>query len=164
MLLLCSSVYAQNTQDANKYDDSFSEIPKIQLDGWLSLYISHAEVEKHLGQPTSKTDFEMCEATGSLVQTWDYKDKGIILEMENVSQEDSCQVSFISILKPCWYKTDKGVGIGTDKKEVEEKYKDVNLPQAFYNNEYLLGVPYLGMSLIFKDDQVEKMMIGAFAE
>src|ERR1035437_3434427 len=62
------------------------------LGGWLKELLSQRIVIDSLGIPENKNENSYWEATGTYVQQWEYKSKGITLEMESEKEKGNKKV------------------------------------------------------------------------
>lgn len=134
--------------------------------GEIRLKETSQEIYSKLGQPEQKPIVEMWEADGLLHEDWDYKKKGLVLNMISEARrpEQTRNVFSITAKTPCMYKTTRGIGIGSTYAEVREKYKGMIDESTTDNTMITVGTVYGGILFSFKDDKVETIFLGAAAE
>lgn len=129
-------------------------------------------VLKTLGKPEKKSKPQTWAADGLEHQTWDYKTKGISLDM--VKENNKQTVSSVKVYSPAKFKTQNNIVIGSSKSEVLKAYKGKLNPEEsdlkkINNNDpsefsVTAGTCYGGIILTFKNNRVSKIFIGAAAE
>ena len=139
-----------SNNEAEKKD--FSEIgfdlEKDESIGLLKLGLNAADVEKELGKAEEKTDEQEWGADGRKHQQWLYKNKGIELDM--VRDGSNQLVNTIEATGKCKFLTKRGIGIGSKKNDVIEKYKnEIDLNRIKEYPQYIVaGTVYGGVILV----------------
>jgi predicted small secreted protein len=144
-------------------DDEFQLMREESL-GVLRYGLGEKDVIDALGEPEEKAEAAEWGADGLIHQSWYYKTKGMELNM--VKQDDKFNVFTIKISKPCGYKTKKGIGIGSSRKDVEAAYEsEINQAENSDDSTSLVaGSIYGGVFFTLKDDKVTEIFFGAAAE
>jgi len=146
---------------ANK-DSAATDLNSI---GDLRLGMHHADVTKLLGEPGKKSKSTEWGADGLMHQDWDYKAKGIMLNMSDDKDPGKQEVFSITIFKPCVYKTKMNVGIGSTYQEVMAVYGKMTDKTNTDNKTITVGSVYGGIIFTFgKDDRADTVFVGAAAE
>lgn len=138
----------------------------IEQFGDIRLTESYQEIYRKLGQPEHKPIMELWEADGMLHEDWDYKRKGLVLNMisEARKPEQTRNVFSITAKAPCTYKTTRGIGIGSSYAEVTQMYKGMIDESTTDQTMITVGTVYGGILFSFKGDKVETIFLGAAAE
>jgi hypothetical protein len=116
-----------------------------------------------LGEPDAKTESELWGADGEYHQTYKYSKKGIDLDIIG-EKEANKKINMITIVEPCYYKTLKNVGIGSNFNKVENAYRGQINPQSSDSSKIVVGSIYGGLIFNIKAKKVESIFIGAGAE
>ncbi len=134
--------------------------------GWLKEGTKAKVVLEKLGQPETKGERFEEGATGDIIETWTWKQKGIDLTANAPNMKDPVQnVSRITITAPCKLKTDRGVGIGSTEAEVRKAYAGTYPPLFDKPGKSLVaGSIYGGVFFDFENGKVIRIFIGAGAE
>lgn len=133
--------------------------------GFLRIGLSNEEVTNELGEPTEKSEAVEWEADGGVHQSWYYRESGIDLDM--VGNSGELILRSIKITAPCKYKTKRGIGIGSSRKDVIEAYKDEISMENYTGFEepiIVAGSFYGGVIFSFENDTVSRIFIGAAGE
>lgn len=125
--------------------------------GPIQLGVSADEAVKALGQPTSKSDPVMQEATGETVTKWEWD--GIWAELAAESEKGPWKVAAAG-LKSTRYQTQRGVRVGSTAAEVKAAYPEI----AKEGEMQIYGDVYGGIAFFMKDGKVESVFVGAQAE
>jgi hypothetical protein len=101
-----------------------------------------------------------------LHEDWDYKTKGLVLNMsaEPTNVEGSKKVFSITAKTPCILRTTRNIGIGSSYAEVREAYKGFIDESSSDLTLITVGSVYGGILFSFKDEKVETIFFGAAAE
>ena len=163
---------SDDTQMSNSssvdYTPFFKKSPALNeheiIGGWLKEHTNQQVVLNKLGEPEKKGDDVNWGATGTFIQSWEYKALGITLEMESERLDGVKKVFSISIEHPCKLTTSQIVGIGTSAKTVRQKY-NVLIDEANSGKDFIVvGSIYGGTAFTLKNGVVSKIFIGAIAE
>ena len=153
------------TEDNSKKD--FSKIGYELMDkeklGDISLGLLYNEIIEKLGEPEEKTEPIIYGADGEYHQTLKYNTKGIELDLIG-EVEKNRKINRILISSPCVFKTLRGIGIGSNYKEVELKYKEEIDPEFSNSKSLVAGTIYGGLMFRFENNAVITIFIGAGAE
>ncbi len=153
-----------NIIDTTDQTSSVTLEPDLNKIGELSLGMNMASTIEKIGEPDTKSKAEVWGADGWLYQEWEYKTKGISLNMGSEQDPSAMVISSITITSPCTFKTDKKMGIGNTYNEVMTAYeKDID-KESSNKNSIVAGTLYGGIIFTFKDDKVVKIFVGAAAE
>jgi hypothetical protein len=134
------------------------------LGGWLNQSLDQQIVIDSIGLPDKKNQNSLWDATGTYVQQWEYKSKGITLEMESIEEISNKKVMMITIVSPCALTTSQGIGIGSDLKLIQLKYSSQIDKSASDENTIVVGSIYEGTIFTLENNKVVKIFIGASAE
>lgn len=122
--------------------------------GPLSLGMSTDAVVKALGEPDSRGQVILEEATGEYVQDWDYEDEGLELSMYSGSKDGEQVLGAIFAIAPCTLKTPRGVGLGSAFSEVGSAYARFSAPKWEHGEDsFVAGSIYGGV--IFNEGKAE---------
>lgn len=145
---------------------SYDQLKQTDLNhiGDLSLGITTKQVLEKLGEPASKSKEEEWGADGWIHQDWEYKTKGISLNMARERDSVTMEVFSISITSPCRFKTKKNIGIGNTYDEVKTAYAQEIDTTASDENVVTVGSLYGGIIIEFENKKVTKIFVGAAAE
>lgn len=130
----------------------------------LSLGMTMKEVVGKLGEPETKSAEQEWGADGWIHQDWEYKAKGIFLNMAREKDSSAIEIFSISITNPCQFKTKKNIGIGSTYDEVKTTYAQVIDTTASDENVITVGSLYGGIIFEFENKKVTKIFVGAAAE
>lgn len=164
--ILSQTILSQNSE----YDfDSLLEagfdlMERESLGGWLKLGLSESEVLEQLGEPSQKGEDVFWGAIGMYVQKWEYRDRGIILQMESEKIGQPKQILMIEISAPCNLKTNAEIGIGSDKESVIQAYHNYQDNSYGGDEFFTAGTAYGGLIFSFENGKVSNIFIGAAAE
>ena len=134
------------------------------IDGWLKLSVSEQALVNKIGKPAQKDKEEYWAGTGTYVQEWHYIALGIILEMESQMAKGDKKVRSIKLVKPCKFSTSLGITIGSDAKNVKEKYLNAINSEESDVNKIVVGSIYGGAIFTIKNGVVSEIFIGVAAE
>lgn len=157
---------SKNLTEVNSNKDflkiGFELMDKEKL-GDISLGLSYNETIDKLGEPEEKTEPEIFGVDGEYHQTIKYNTKGIELELIGEKETDR-KINWILIFSPCNFKTNRGVGIGSNYKDVELKYKE-EIDHKFSDSVSIVsGSIYGGLIFGFENNTVKTIFIGASAD
>ncbi len=133
--------------------------------GDITASLTDNDVIKLLGEPNKKDERTMSEATGDVVQTWSYDDRGLTLGMFSTDMKGPQAIGTISVAKPSTLKTKLGIGIGSKRADAIAAYgafKDKEMPDS--PDSLIAGSVYGGLIIDFTDGVVSQMFMGAGAE
>ena len=146
-------------------DEDPSAILQKEKIGSLKLDLPASGIIELLGKPGKKSAVTFEAATGLYVCDWEYKDKGIFLQMASEDNKGKMKVNSIRIAAPCKFQTARGIGIGSKKGDVEKAYKGCPVDKDFTTEDQLvIGSVFGGIFFIFKEGKVNGIFIGAGAE
>lgn len=133
------------------------------FDGWLKLGVTEDMVFTKLGKDYKLEHDELSQVNGLYQQLWDFEKAGISLLMESETPKSEKRVAAIYIASISNYKTSKGLGIGSDKRNVHRHYNkyidSLGLPETI-----VVGTIYEGMLFSIKNDTVTYIFLGAAAD
>ena len=162
---LRGTAYAQQTKDT-AVTANFAKIGYALMKekiGFLSLGISEDIVLKNLGDPEKKSTARIWGADGMEHQSWYYPAKG--LEFDMVRKDGKQVVDRISIERPCDYKTQRGIQIGSSAADVQTAYKnEINPQYGAPDSSIVAGTVFGGIIFGIKDGRVHSIFVGASAE
>jgi len=136
--------------------------------GFLKRGLSGVKIIEALGRPERLSKLQVMAYDGEKHQTWDYKTKGIQLEM--IGSKNKQEVDMIKINRPCDFKTKRNIGVGSKKEDVLIAYKkEISLepenPDTNPNKDVIIaGTIYGGIFFYIKNNQVSSIFIGSGAE
>ena len=132
-----------------------------ELDGWLKLSLDEKILKNNLGKPEKKGKDEYMGATGTYIQEWDYKSKGIKFDMESDTIGIPKHIFSITIKSPSKLKTKQNIGIESEENVVREKYSK-QISKEFSDKETIVvGSIYGGTIFKIKNGKVTEIFIGA---
>lgn len=122
-----------------------------------------------VGEPTTKSEPIVEEATGETVALWTWPAKGLEIRVAIVG--DVTMVTGITITAPSTLTTSRGIGIGAPRAAVESTYaafrtmgRDAEEPDPSNEDRIVIGSIYGGTFFDFKDGKVASIFVGANAE
>ena len=159
-------ILSQNTEDElnSLLEAGFDLMERESLGGWLKLGLSEREILAQLGEPSQKGEDIFWGAIGMYVQKWEYRDRGITLQMESEKPGQPKQILSLTISTPCSLKTNAGIGIGSSQEEVIQAYHHYQDNSYGGDNSFIAGTVYGGLIFSFENEQVSQIFIGAAAE
>jgi hypothetical protein len=129
--------------------------------------VSAAAAREDFGKALKGKD-EVWEAIGLAVQTWNYPDVGLSVDMGSEQIGGKKSVFSITLEAPSMLKTGRGIGIGATRAQVIDAYAGFkNEPGESLGepaNYQLVGSIYGGMAFSLKDEKVTRIFLGASAE
>ncbi|MFN8290565.1 MAG: hypothetical protein U0U70_09925 [Chitinophagaceae bacterium] len=141
---------------------------KIDIESFGDLKIGQPadEAARLLGDPSSKAKAEKWEADGLMHQDWNWKDKGLVVNVTSDPANSSAPrvIASITASAPCNFKTKAGVSIGNTYEEVQAAYKDHINKEESGDDQMIIGNMYGGIVLTFRDKKVAHIFLGAAAE
>ena len=158
VLLSCAIASCHGLQDgeADVSDEPF---------GKLALDLKSARVIEVVGEPKSKGEDVLMEATGEWVQEWAFPAKGLTLMMGSGKQGGAKTVWSITADRKCELATARGVRIGSSEAEVKNAYRKVyNVEESRAGETFVAGSVYGGVIFEFEKGKVAGIFIGAAAE
>ena len=158
--------FTEETLYAEKQDDKFKmELDKYEtLNGWLTKNVPEKIIIDSLGNPEVKGEDVFWEGTANYVQKWEYGSLGLILFMESDELGNDKKVFHIEIHSPSLFKTSKGTGIGSSKKDVLVSYANVINKNESDSDVIVIGSVYGGTCFYMVNEQVSSIFIGELAE
>lgn len=158
-------------EDTLKQPDqsNYDQLKQTNLNhiGDISLGMTMKEIIEKLDEPDesqSKLKEEIWGADGWAHQDWEYKSKGISLNMARAKDTSEMEVFSISITKPCQFKTKKNIGIGSTYDEVMTSYAQEIDTTASDENVVTVGSLYGGIIIEFENKKVVRIFVGAASE
>lgn len=117
------------------------------------------------GEPDKKDARFTEEASGDVVETWYWTEKGITIDfLAPDMTADVTTVRSFTLAAPYEVKGAKGVGIGSTKQEVLDVYSGVIEPRSEGEDMIIVGSIYGGIFFTLVDDKVSTIFVGAGAE
>jgi len=133
----------------------------------IQLGMSPEEVINRLGDPSSKSDVEeLEEGIGEWYQTWTYKELGmdVIMRSNNKNMKDAF-ASGIVINKDSQIKLASGIGIGSTKNDVMEKYCIGMHPHdEIYDNGIIINSENGSFDFELKDGKIISISISFYPD
>ena len=169
-IISCNSGNSKNNTDTVSLKDNtptnYDQLKQTDLNyiGDLSLGMTIKDVVGNLGEPEAKSAEEEWGADGWIHQDWEYKAKGISLNMAREKDSSAMEIFSISITNPCQFKTKKSIGIGNTYDEVKTTYAQEIDTTASDENVVTVGSLYGGVIFEFENKKVAKIFVGAAAE
>ena len=169
-IISCNSGNSKDNTDKDTLKDStstnYDQLKQTDLNhiGDLSLGMTSKQIIEKLGEPESKSKEEEWDADGWIHQDWEYKAKGISLNIAREKDSSAMEIFSISIIKPCLFRTNKNIGIGNSYDEVKTTYAQEIDTTASDENVVTVGSLYGGIIFEFENKKVAKMFFGAAAE
>ncbi len=134
--------------------------------GEIKIGQPYMETISVLGSPASTSKATVWGADGQLHSDWDYKTKGLVVNIsaDPMNENNTKMVFSITAKAPCSYKTSRGIGIGSSYDEVTAAYKNAIDQSSSDPTLITVGSVYGGIIFSFKDSKVETIFYGAAAE
>lgn len=175
MIISCNSDNSKDillvdnlSQDTLKHPEpsNYDQLKLTDLNriGDLSLGMTAKQIIEKIGEPASKSKEEEWGADGWQHQDWEYKTKGISLNMSRERDTSEMEVFSISITSPCLFKTKKNIGIGSAYDEVMKTYAQEINKTASDENVVTVGSLYGGIIIEVQNKKVVRIFVGAAAE
>lgn len=156
LTILHGSAFSLRAEDDLSQDESL---------GNLKLGQKAATVIKELGEPKSKGENQLWEATGEWVQEWHYPAKGLSFHMASEKEKGAKTLLSITATEKCTLATSKQIKIGSTEEEVRKAYAKLENKEEGKPGETLVaGSIYGGVIFTFKKGKVVEIFIGAAAE
>lgn len=89
--------------------------------GTIQIGMGYEKVIELAGEPESKSEMEYWEVDAVDHIWWYYADSSLIVEFTNM-ESDEFTVTVIDLVKESAFETERGIGIGSSAKEVQEAY------------------------------------------
>lgn len=159
-----SPVLSQLSEEESLLERGFELMKRESLGGWLKLGLSESTVLRQLGEPSQKEEDIFWGAIGMYVQKWEYRDRGIALQMESEKLGHPKQILSITISAPCYLKTNTGIGIGSSKEAIIQAYHHYRDNSYGGDEVFIAGTAYGGLIFYFENERVSQIFIGAAAE
>lgn len=157
--------FQKNKPDTSVVSETESPDSELEvLDGWLKCKTNQQTIINKLGLPEKKNKEVYLGASGTYAQTWSYPTLGIVLVMESDDKASEKNVRTIIISKPCKLTTSQGIGINSDSKLVSEIYCKLIDSTQSDSNYIVVGTIYGGTIFNLKNNLVNSIFIGAYAE
>lgn len=121
-------------------------------------------ISKILGKPDQKTKTVMWEGDGLKHQTWQYTNRGIVLDVVVEKNPKMSWINMITIHEPCSFKTQKNIGIGSTRSEIENQYAGLINDEESGEEQIILGSIYGGIIFSLEEDRVKSIFFGSSAE
>jgi hypothetical protein len=147
-----------------RHDD---ELPGVSAEafGQMELGLTAADTLKILGDPPSKDEDTLMEATGMMSQTWSYPALGLTLNMESTTKGGEQRIGSIRAGAPCDMATARGIKIGSTEAEVKKVYaKEQEKETSTDGESFTAGSIYGGIMFQIEKGKVSEIFIGAGAE
>lgn len=158
VLLSCAIVSCHGLQ-GGEADVSDEPLGKLALD------LKSARVIEVMGEPKSKGEDVLMEATGEWVQEWRYPAAGLTLMMGSGKQGGAKTVWSITADRKCELATARGVRLGSSEAEVKIAYgREFNAEESRAGETFVAGSVYGGVIFEFEKGKVVGIFIGAAAE
>ncbi len=158
----------QKDSSISAQPESTAQTGKIDIEsfGDLKLGQHYKETIKAIGNPDSKSKAVEWGADGLMHEDWNWRGKGLVLNMssDRTNAESSLSIFSITSKSPCSFKTKANIGIGSSYAEVQEAYKKDIDATATDKTQITVGSVYGGIIFTFKDDKVATIFLGAAAE
>lgn len=156
-----SDTVSANTVPAKPLDEIGLELLQKEQFGAIKIGLTAVKTTEALGTPEKKGKQEEWEADGETHQLWEYKSKGLSLDM--IGKEEQV-ISSIDITAPSTLKTTKNIGIGSTKEEVEAAYADAIDKSNPESTDIVAGTIYGGIIFRMENGKVTGIFAGAAAE
>lgn len=133
--------------------------------GPLSLGMTSKELIALMKEPAQKEKPTVWGADGAWHSTWSYPDQGLEVFMMSGSEKGDYTVERLMASAGCPFKTDKGIGLGSTRTEVEKAYPAETWDKDFtHEDQIVVGSYFGGLLFEFKEGKVAVIGFGAFAE
>lgn len=146
----------------NKFNMNFDKYET--LNGWLKKNVPAKIIIDSLGNPEVEGEDVFWEGTANYVQKWEYRSLGLNLFMESDELGNDKKVFHIEIFSPSLFKTSKGIGIGSSKKDVLVSYANVINKNESDSDVIVIGSIYGGTCFYMINERVNGIFIGELAE
>ncbi|MBU1238486.1 hypothetical protein KKF84_04100 [Myxococcota bacterium] len=133
-----------------------------ELLGTLRLDMTADAIVALMGQPETKSTPREEAATGYILSEWKWTKKGVSASLD--SSGKTTKVTFLSVSAPFTGTTTCGIGIGSTveaMKKIYDKYFDRDFTKE---GNYVVGSIYGGLAFTSKDNRINQISMGAFAE
>jgi hypothetical protein len=133
--------------------------------GKLALEQKAVTVLQHLGEPKSKGENVLMEATGEWVQEWRFPASGLTIMMGSTQENGAKTVWSITADKKCQLATARGIRIASTEAEVMKAYiREYQKEESETGKTFVAGSIYGGVIFGFKKGKVTQIFIGSAAE
>lgn len=137
---------------------------RSELIGNIAIGQEAAAIRSRHGQPQTTGAIEEQSATGEFQQTWQYGD-GLTVIMRSTTRSGPQTVGGVIVVAPSTLTTRRGVGIGSDRADVERAYGDVRDRESESDEDsFTAGSIYGGLHFTFEAGEVTRVFLGAAAE
>jgi len=164
LLFFCQLIHAQDTEETRKdYTELGWELLEKENFGSLRLGMPLSVLLTVLGAPDEKEEAVEWGADGEIHQNYIYRNYGLKLDIIGEKDQDK-KLNMILATAPCFFKTSKGIGIGSIAEEVVKAYQEY-LEPGFWNINYIVaGSVYGGIILTAEDGKISQIFFGAAAD
>lgn len=140
--------------------------PDIKSLGNIFLEQPTQETVKALGNPDEKSKPVEWGADGLMHEDWNWKTKGLLLNMSSGKEAVSASQSVFSITAtaPCTLKTKAGISIGSRYDEIKAAYKNMINTEESSPEQVVIGSIYGGIIFTIEQNKVSRIFLGAAAE
>lgn len=162
-LMLLSLAVETQVLAGDATERGFALMNEESLDG-IRLGMGSREVEKRLGKAEKGRD-ELWEATGEYVQSWEYPEAGLKLQMAAAERKGARRVLAVQVAAPGKGLTERGVKLGATEAEVRKHFgawEDRESGEP--GRQFVAGTPYGGLIFTFANGKVTGIFLGAAAE
>ncbi len=157
------SLKSNQTSNSKDYDQIGYDLMKNEKIGELKIGLKVDKIIELLGKPEEKSKLELWGADDSYHQEWNYKTKGISLDIIGKTEAEQV-VNMITISEPSKLKTLKQIAIGSPIEDVKKAYIE-SIDTSWSDNENIVaGSVYGGIVFTFENNIVKTIFIGASAE
>jgi hypothetical protein len=138
----------------------------FEVFGELRIGQPYMETIRIMGVPASKSKPVAWEADGLMHEDWNYKARGIMINMSSdPTNTDKTRAIFsITARNPCTLTTTRKIGIGSSYAEVMAAYKGLIDASMTDNTVITVGSVYGGIVFSFEGEKVHTIFLGAVAE
>ncbi len=133
--------------------------------GALDTGLAATAVVAQLGEPTTRGEPMMEEASGLTLSTWEWPAAGVTVVMEAANPTDALTAHSFTVRAPFAAQSARGVGLGSTEAEVSAAYAGLADPNGTRPGEvFVAGSVYGGVFFTFVDGRVSEIFVGAGAE
>lgn len=141
---------------------------KIDIESFGDIRIGQSadETEKVLGKPDSKSKAVKWEADALMHEDWEWKDKGLVVNMSSDPENKTAPKVIASITAGtlCPFKTRAGIGVGSSLEEIQAAYKNNINKEESGDDQVIIGSMYGGIIFTLQKNKVLHIFLGAAAE
>jgi hypothetical protein len=134
------------------------------FNGWLSPWIGEDVVLAKLGPPEQKGEKSEQAYDGAFHQSWSYRSKGILLEMNGDTEASPMTMRLVTIIAPSELTTPEGIGVGSPESQARSIYEKHSNPDYSDEKRLVLGTVYFGTMIFFEDQKVTEIIAGNIHE